>query len=123
MFLVSTLHAHLMFLQSPYVYPARLQDGTDGMVRVVADGTTSRELEILRFLSSAEVLSNPENHTIPVLGVLYFDKWQFVVFPLVGTDPCRPWFNRIAEAVDCIGQTLEVRDTRCMTKLLDNSLL
>jgi hypothetical protein len=90
------------------------------MVRVVADGTTSRELEILRFLSSPEILSNPENHTIPVLSVLSFNKWQFVVFPLVGTDPCRPWFNSIAEAVDCIGQTLEVRCARCMAKTLYN---
>jgi hypothetical protein len=59
-----------------------------------------------------------ENHTIPILtlGVLSFGKLQFVIFPLVGTHRCRPWFNRVAEAVDCIGQTLEVRDTRCMTR-------
>jgi len=86
------------------------------MVRVVADGMTLQELEILRFLTSAEALSNPENHTIPVLGILSFGKWQFVIFPLVGTDPCQPWFDRVAEVVDCIGQTLEVWDTCCMTR-------
>ncbi|TDL23263.1 hypothetical protein BD410DRAFT_839154 [Rickenella mellea] len=95
--------------ESPLVYPARLQDGTDVMLRVVADSETSPELDILKFLSTAEMLPHPDNHTLPILRVLFFEQWKFkfVVFPLIGTDPCRPWFHHIDEALDCIGQTLE----------------
>jgi len=77
------------------------------MVRVVAHGETSNELDILRYLSSPEVNSLPGNHTIPVLGELSYEDWKFAIFPLVGARPCEPWFHNVGEALDRITQTLE----------------
>ncbi|TDL21328.1 hypothetical protein BD410DRAFT_771580 [Rickenella mellea] len=79
------------------------------MLRVVADGETSSELEVLQFLSTPEMRSHPGNHTLPMLQVLYFEKWKFkfAVFPMSGGYPCSPWFRHLDEVLDCIGQTLE----------------
>ncbi|TDL21327.1 hypothetical protein BD410DRAFT_299896 [Rickenella mellea] len=97
--------------ESSYVYPARLQDGTDAVIRVVSAGETSPELDILQFLSTQEMLSHPDNHILPILRVLFFESWKFafVVFPRIGDNPCRPWFDYTDEGLDCISQTLQVR--------------
>jgi hypothetical protein len=79
------------------------------MVRVVAYGKTSEELEILRFLSSPEMIVADENHTLPILSELHYREWHFVTLPMVGAEPCEPWFYTINEALDFIRQTLEVR--------------
>ncbi|TDL26440.1 hypothetical protein BD410DRAFT_521319 [Rickenella mellea] len=94
---------------TPLVYPARLQDGTDAMIRIVAACEPSSELELLQFLSTPEMLSHADNHTLPIIQVLSLEKrhFKFVVFPRIGTHPCHPWFHHIDEALDCIGQTLE----------------
>lgn len=70
----------------------------------------THEVQLARFLTSAEKLELPNNHCVPILDVLAdpFDKsLSLMVMPYL-----RPFndpeFTAIGEVVDFIGQTLEV---------------
>ncbi|KAI0919176.1 hypothetical protein AcV5_002161 [Taiwanofungus camphoratus] len=85
----------------------RSQDGSRVSIKRIPNNT--HEVQLARFLTSAEKLELPNNHCVPILDVLAdpFDKsLSLMVMPYL-----RPFndpeFTAIGEVVDFIGQTLE----------------
>lgn len=70
----------------------------------------SRELELLRFLSSPELLQDPHNHCVPLLDVIHdpFDSETcFVVMPYLRYINYPP-FELVEDMLECGEQILEV---------------
>ncbi|KZV79303.1 hypothetical protein EXIGLDRAFT_846663 [Exidia glandulosa HHB12029] len=98
------------------VYPATLlSDGRDVVVRVVSKGSiASRELQILRHLSSEPQKSDPRNHASPTLRELVYEDWTFAVIPRFSLSPVGlsstwegNWFATAEELFDFVVQILE----------------
>ncbi|KAL5530907.1 hypothetical protein ACEPAG_3783 [Sanghuangporus baumii] len=68
----------------------------------------SKELEIARFLSSAEMLKDPRNRCVPVLDVFSDEDshLEFMVMPLLSRYS-EPPFSTVDEALDFVKQLLE----------------
>lgn len=79
----------------------------------------SPELEIGLLLKSDKLRHDPRNHAIPLLDILKDDsdpEHSILVFPLLRRLDA-PRLASVREAVDFVGQTLEVR-TSCSCRVL-----
>ncbi|TFY71734.1 hypothetical protein EVG20_g1274 [Dentipellis fragilis] len=94
--------------------PATLQDGRDGIVRVVVlrdEGHT--HLKILRKIANEPLALLTNNHTLPLLFEMNFDLVTFCVFPLVGGGHLRRAFadmyesTSVGDLLDMVMQALE----------------
>ncbi|KAI0060102.1 hypothetical protein BV25DRAFT_1839864 [Artomyces pyxidatus] len=80
------------------------------------NGPDNEEIEILRYLSSSELASDPRNHCVPLLDVLEVEGHspvlrgvRIAVLPLF-RDWYEPRFNMVVEALSFIKQMLEGLD-------------
>ncbi|PPQ73956.1 hypothetical protein CVT24_012545 [Panaeolus cyanescens] len=77
---------------------ARDAYGRDVVIRIVSGPERSRELEILKRLTSSPALKDPRNITIPILDWLEFDGLTFIVMPR--WDPA--WIHDFGTVAECI---------------------
>ncbi|KAG8908696.1 hypothetical protein FRC01_007292, partial [Tulasnella sp. 417] len=69
---------------SPHTYPAYDSSGAMVFIKTVPlHSKESQEYDIWRMLDSSKARSHPDNHTVPVREILYFDP----NFALVGAEP------------------------------------
>lgn len=74
----------------------------------------SQELELMRYLSSPELLQDPHNHCVPLLDVIYDPsdpETCFIVMPYLRYISYPP-FELVEDMLECIDQILEVGVTR-----------
>lgn len=86
----------------------RISDGR--LVYIKAVLTNSEELRILRMLSQQDIKDDPRNHCVPLLDVLLDDEdpgVSYIVMPFLRLVD-NPPFETIGDAVDFVGQILEV---------------
>ncbi|KAI0057568.1 kinase-like protein [Artomyces pyxidatus] len=76
------------------VFAARDRLNRDVVIKVVSKGTEgSRELDILQFLNTPLIRSDPANATVPVLQFLRAGDWAFVVMPFCDACEYMPMVN------------------------------
>ncbi|KAH7889055.1 hypothetical protein F5I97DRAFT_1935427 [Phlebopus sp. FC_14] len=97
------------------MYPSRILDGTrlsDGTfvtLKLVEQSDHPYEVDIARFLSSEPLVSDPQNHCVPIFDVLTTPEDKnivIIVMPLL-RDYNEPSFDTIGEGVDCFRQLFE----------------
>ncbi|KJA19245.1 hypothetical protein HYPSUDRAFT_44512 [Hypholoma sublateritium FD-334 SS-4] len=66
---------------SMQIWPARDSLGREVVIKVIADDTNTEEYEIFKILNTAEMRSDPRNHTIPIIEFIRVEKYTFVVMP------------------------------------------
>jgi hypothetical protein len=90
----------------------RISDGSPVHLHLVSEKKCPEEADIMLYLTSGKFSGEwgEGNHTIPVFEVLEVDDSRYlcvVVTPLMRS--CDdPWFGNMGEAVDFLGQVLEV---------------
>ncbi|KAJ3911273.1 kinase-like domain-containing protein [Lentinula edodes] len=84
-------------------WPARTPDCQDVLL-VLLNPT---ELEILRRVATNEAALIDQNHTLPLLWTITYERFIFGVFPLVGLDFTFPWFATMDQTFEAIHQILE----------------
>jgi hypothetical protein len=84
------------------------REGRDVVIKVIAKGEDGNdELQILQFLNSEPLRSDPANATVPVLEFLTYDGWKFAVMPHWGSCDYPPMKN-VAECLEFADQILSV---------------
>lgn len=86
----------------------RISDGK--LVYLKKIKTDSQELELLRYLSSPEMLQHPHNHCVPLLDVIYDpsdSETCFVVMPYLRYLN-HPPFELVEDMMECGETILEV---------------
>lgn len=71
---------------------------------------SSEELQIAKFLSSETLSSDPRNHTVPILDIIYDSNDKdvaFIVMPILLHMNYLP-FRRVGEFADAVRQYLTV---------------
>ncbi|KAA1478271.1 kinase-like protein [Dentipellis sp. KUC8613] len=94
--------------------PATLQNGQDGIVRIVVLRETGHtHLNILRKIATEPLALLTHNHVLPMLTEIRFDPVTFCVFPLVGGESMRCSYSglwaksSVGDLLDMIMQALE----------------
>ncbi|TDL29100.1 hypothetical protein BD410DRAFT_810883 [Rickenella mellea] len=85
-------------LKNPSLMDAERSDGTQVFLKYIGRYCGSQEIEILQRLSEPNLLNDPRNHCVPLLGILY---------PPMLLNVRYPEFSSIVEGVDLIHQLLE----------------
>jgi hypothetical protein len=88
----------------------RISDGAYVMIKLIDTSSHPFEVEISQFFQSDELRSAPQNHCVPILDVLQSpsnENQALLIMPLLRKydDPA---FATVEEAVDFVGQILEV---------------
>ncbi|TFY71728.1 hypothetical protein EVG20_g1272 [Dentipellis fragilis] len=92
---------------------ARLRDGRDGIVRVVALRDEGRvHLKILRKVATEPLALLTNNHALPMLAEITSDPVTFCVFPIVGGGNIRRAYDEwpkssVGDILDMLTQALE----------------
>ncbi|KAF7763836.1 hypothetical protein Agabi119p4_8373 [Agaricus bisporus var. burnettii] len=68
-------------LVSQRVWAARDREGRDVMLKVISGVIPTKELKALQLLHSEPLSTDPQNHTIPVIEYIEFNRQTFVVMP------------------------------------------
>lgn len=74
-------------------------ENRDVIIKVVAKGHEGlRELKILELLNVEPLKSDPSNATVPIVELLHYHDWHFVVMPFCDGSDEKPFLN----AMECL---------------------
>ena len=88
----------------------RISDGLPVHLHLVSEKKSPEVADVMLYLTSGKLSGehNRENHTVPVLEVLEVDESLCIIVTPLMRACDDPWFENMGEAVDFLGQVLEV---------------
>ncbi|CDO75226.1 hypothetical protein BN946_scf184895.g6 [Trametes cinnabarina] len=108
----TVLHIFQFMSMNGLCRPARVKDGRDVVIRVLAVGQRGRDhIHILRHIARGAHAFYNSNHTIPLFETVDFEDITFGIFPKVGfglVDAYGGWAqNSVGDIIDMLRQCLE----------------